>query len=515
MGSAGACSKCNPKAQANGSAFSSLRSDGEHEKCSCSMRAVSTPYSWPLSKTAGLMMKIQFLGATNTVTGSKYLLHIGQRRLLVDCGLFQGLKMLRLRNREPLPIDPRQVDAVILTHAHIDHSGYLPLLVRQGFRGPVYCTAATADLCNILLPDAGHLQEEEANYANRHGFSRHQPALPLYTVADARHSLKQLQPQAFDQRIDLGDGLSLRFTPAGHILGAACVQLHDGQRSIVFSGDLGRLDSLIMPAPARIPQADYLVVESTYGNRLHARNDPLDELAEIINRTAARHGVVVVPVFAVGRAQELLYYIHLLKTRKRIADIPVYLNSPMASQATQIFHHHAAGSLGEAGGEHRLTRQQCEDMLANVHVVNSAEESKRLNQRNGPMIILAASGMATGGRVIHHLKAFAPGQRNTILFAGFQAAGTRGETILSGADSVKIHGAYVPIRAEVQNLSNLSAHADYAEILRWLAGFEHPPRHTFITHGEAVAADCLRRRIQDEKGWCCSVPDYKDIHTLE
>lgn len=453
------------------------------------------------------LMKIQFLGATNTVTGSKYLVSIGQRRLLVDCGLFQGLKMLRLRNWEPLPFDPRQIDAVILTHAHIDHSGYLPLLVRQGFRGPVYCTEATADLCGILLPDAGHLQEEEADYANRHSFSKHAPALPLYTEADARRSLKQLRPQAFDQDIALGDDITLRFTPAGHILGAACVQLHDGQRSLVFSGDLGRLESLIMRPPAAIRHADYLVVESTYGNRLHEAGDPLDKLADVIRRTAARQGVVIVPVFAVGRAQELMYYIHQLKVAGRIPDIPVYLNSPMASRATQIFHHYA--------GEHRLNRQQCEDMLASVQIVNSAEESKRLNSRNGPMIILAASGMATGGRVVHHLKAFAPWQRNTILFAGFQAAGTRGETILSGADSVKIHGEYVPVRAEVQNLSNLSAHADYAEILRWLDGFRQPPKRTFITHGEPVAADCLRRRIKDEKGWRCMVPDYKDEFTLD
>lgn len=452
-------------------------------------------------------MKIQFLGATNTVTGSKYLVTIGKRRLLVDCGLFQGLKMLRLRNWESLPFDPHQIDAVILTHAHIDHSGYLPLLVRQGFRGPVYCTAATADLCAILLPDSGHLQEEEADYANRHGFSKHAPALPLYTEADARHSLKQLRPQAFNRDIDLGDGIRLRFSPAGHILGAACVQLHDGERSLVFSGDLGRLDSLILRPPAAIGAADYLVLESTYGDRLHDPSDPLDKLADIIKRTAARHGAVIVPVFAVGRAQELLYYIHLLSTAGRIPDIPVYLNSPMASRATQIFHHYA--------GEHRLSHRQCEEMLESVRIVNSAEESRRLNTRTGPMIILAASGMATGGRVVHHLKAFAPWQRNTILFAGFQAAGTRGATILSGAESVKIHGEYVPIRAEVQNLSNLSAHADYAEILRWLDGFARPPRRTFITHGEPVAADTLRRRIKDEKNWRCTVPDYREEYALD
>lgn len=452
-------------------------------------------------------MKLQFLGATGTVTGSKYLVTVGSRKILVDCGLFQGLKNLRLRNWEPLPFDPKSIDAVVLTHAHIDHSGYLPLLAKNGFRGPVHCTPATADLCGILLPDSGHLLEEEAEYANRHGFSKHTPALPLYTEQDARRCLHLLKPQPFDHDIDLGAGVTLRFSPAGHILGSACVRLNDGERSLVFSGDLGRPDSLVMAPPATIREADYLVLESTYGDRLHDPADPLAKLADIIGRTAARHGIVLVPVFAVGRAQEVMYYIHLLKAAGRIPDIPVYLNSPMAAEATQVFQRHA--------GEHRLSREQCQAMAESVHIVNSAEESKRLNARPGPMIILAASGMATGGRVVHHLKAFAPWQRNTILFAGFQAAGTRGATILSGAESVKIHGEYVPIRAEVQNLSNLSAHADYAEVLHWLEGYASPPRRTFITHGEPVAADALRRRIEEAKRWHCTVPDYRETFELE
>ena len=451
-------------------------------------------------------MKLQFLGATGTVTGSKYLVTAGSRKILVDCGLFQGLKMLRLRNWESLPFDPRSIDAVILTHAHIDHSGYLPLLAKQGFSGPVHCTRATADLCEILLPDSGHLQEEEAEYANRHGFSRHSPALPLYTEHDARHCLRLLSPQAFEHDIDLGDGLTLRFSPSGHILGSAFVRLQHDHRSLVFSGDLGRLDSRVMAAPATIEQADYLVLESTYGDRLHDPADPLIKLADIISRTAERRGVVVVPVFAVGRAQEVMYYIHLLKAGGKIPDIPVYLNSPMAAEATHIFHNHP--------GEHRLTREQCDAMCKSAHVVNSVEESKSLNTRSGPMIILSASGMATGGRVVHHLKAFAPDARNTILFTGFQAAGTRGANILAGAESVKIHGEYVPIRAEVQVLSNLSAHADYAEILRWLDGFKMPPRQTYITHGEPIAADALRHRIEETKRWRVNVPDYRESFEL-
>jgi metallo-beta-lactamase family protein len=452
-------------------------------------------------------MNLQFLGATNTVTGSKYLVTAGSKRVLVDCGLFQGLKMLRLRNWQAPPVDPKSVDAIILTHAHIDHSGYLPLFARQGFSGAVFCTQATADLCEILLPDSGHLQEEEAAYANRHGFSKHSPALPLYTEQDARRCLRLLAPRAFEHDIDLGDGLTLRFSPSGHILGSAFVQLQHNDRTLVFSGDLGRLNSRVMVAPATIKQADYLVLESTYGDRLHDPADPLIKLADIVNRTAERRGVVVVPVFAVGRAQEVMYYIHLLKAAGSIPDIPVYLNSPMAADATRIFHNHP--------GEHRLTPEQCDAMCKVAHIINSVEESKRLNARSGPMIILAASGMATGGRVVHHLKAFAPDPRNTILFAGFQAAGTRGAAILNGATSVKIHGEYVPVLAEVQVLSNLSAHADYAETLRWSEGFEAAPKQTFITHGEPVAADALRHRIEEAKHWPCTVPDYLQSVELE
>ncbi len=452
-------------------------------------------------------MKLQFLGATNTVTGSKYLVSAGSKKILVDCGLFQGLKMLRLRNWEPLPVDPRSIDAVVLTHAHIDHSGYLPLLARQGFSGRVHCTEATADLCGILLPDSGHLQEEEAAYSNRHGFSRHSPALPLYTEQDARRCLHLLSRHDYDEDLDLGDGVSLRFTPSGHILGSSLVRLEHCGRSLVFSGDLGRLDSRVMSAPAAIREADALVLESTYGDRLHDPEDPLIKLAKIINRTVKRHGVVVVPVFAVGRAQEMMYYLHLLKADGLIPDVPVYLNSPMAAEATRIFQHHP--------GEHRLSREQCDAMARAGHVVTSVEESQRLNNSRGPMIILAASGMATGGRVIHHIKAFAPDPNNTLLFAGFQAAGTRGAAILNGAESVKIHGEYVPIRAEVASLSNLSAHADYAEILRWLDGFETPPRRTFITHGEPVAADALRHRIEESRRWPCIVPDYLQTFELD
>ncbi len=444
-------------------------------------------------------MDITFLGATGTVTGSKYLVSSSKSRILVDCGLFQGYKHLRLRNRAPFPIDPKEIDAVVLTHAHIDHSGYLPLLVKNGFSGKVYCSAATKDLCAILLPDSGHLQEEEARYANKRGSSKHVPALPLYTLEDAERALKQFKPVPFGKDFDAG-GLSARLIPNGHMLGSGFVLIKDAGTSLLFSGDLGRPNDLIMQAPSIVQRADYLVMESTYGNRRHDPSDPQIALAEIIHRTVARNGVMVIPSFAVGRAQTLLYYIHLLKATGAIPDIPLFLDSPMAANATRIFHEHRA--------LHRLTDAQCDAMCRAAHIVNSPEESKALDQRRGPMIIVSASGMATGGRVLHHLKTFAPDARNTILFAGFQAGGTRGAAMLNGAENIKIFGEYIPVRAEVAVLDNLSAHADYGEILDWLEHFHAAPRTTFITHGEPAATDALRHHIEERFGWSVCVPDY-------
>jgi metallo-beta-lactamase family protein len=451
-------------------------------------------------------MKLTFLGATGTVTGSKYLLEVGRLRILVDCGLFQGLKQLRLKNWAKLPIDPASVDAVILTHAHIDHTGYLPLFVRNGFAGKVYCTYGTRDLCEILLPDSAHLQEEEAKFANKYGFSKHHPALPLYTRDDALKALSLLSPVDFEQEVNLGDGVSFTMTPNGHILGSAFARISDGKKSIVFSGDIGRPQHLLINAPTPIKQADYLVLESTYGDRTHDKTDPKIKLAETINRTIKRGGKVIVPVFAVGRAQEILYSIHLLKAEGKIADVPVYLNSPMAIDATQIFVRHS--------GEHRLSHAECEAMCRTARMVNTVEQSKALNENRQPMIILAASGMASGGRVVHHIEAFAPNPHNTILFVGFQAAGTRGAAMVGGASSVKIHGEYVPINAEIGFISNMSAHGDYLEILDWLRGFESAPKRTFITHGEPVAADAMRHHIEEKLHWQTCVPDYLETVDL-
>lgn len=453
-----------------------------------------------------MTMNLQFLGATGTVTGSKYLLRHGRDSVLVDCGLFQGYKQLRLRNWAPLPVDAASITAVVLTHAHIDHSGYLPLLVKQGFKGKVYCTQATLELCAILLPDSGHLQEEEAAYANRHAFSKHKPALPLYTRDDAQQSLKQLEAVEFGHGFEPVPGLRASLWPAGHMLGSAFVQIEDDRRSILFSGDIGRPDDLLLAAPTPMAGADYLVTESTYGDRLHERSDVLIKLAEVVNRTIARGGAVIIPSFAVGRAQSLLYAVHLLKQRQAIPNLPVYLNSPMAVDATTVYGRHR--------DEHRLNAAECEAMCRTATIINTPEESIALNTRQGPMIIIAASGMATGGRVIHHLKSFAPDHRNTILFAGFQAGGTRGAAMLGGATTIRIHGEDVPLRAEVAMLDNLSAHADAGEILDWLKRFSKKPLHTFITHGEPAAADALRLRIERELHWSCHVPDYLETVAL-
>jgi metallo-beta-lactamase family protein len=447
-------------------------------------------------------MEIQFLGGTGTVTGSKYLLTAERSRILVDCGLFQGYKQLRLRNWAALPFEASEIDAVVLTHAHLDHSGYLPLLVKAGFKGKVFCSEATFDLCKILLPDSGHLQEEDAAFANRHGFSRHSPAVPLYTEDDARLALKLFAPVQFDVPLQVAAGLNASFTRAGHILGAAIVAIEDGQRRITFSGDLGRLDDPVMVAPSALEATDYLVVESTYGNRLHDRSDPLFALGNAIRETAARGGVVIIPAFAVGRAQELLYYMHHLKASGAIPGfLPVFLDSPMARDATAIYRKHHK--------DHRLTADQCDAICHGATIINTVEESKELDRKQVPKVIISASGMATGGRVLHHIKAFAGDPRNKILFAGYQAGGTRGAALLDGADTIRVHGQAVPVRAQVEYIENLSAHADSAEILQWLSALGTPPRCTFITHGEPAASEALRVRIKDELQWNCLVPEHQ------
>jgi metallo-beta-lactamase family protein len=454
-----------------------------------------------------MTLTLTFLGGAGTVTGSKYLLEHGGHRILVDCGLFQGYKALRLRNWDALPVSPSNIDAVVITHAHLDHTGYLPLLVKNGFRGSIFCTDATKDLCGILLPDSGHLQEQDAAFANRHGFSRHHPALPLYTEADAHRALDFLRPLGFDQVHTLPFGAKAQFFHAGHVLGAATVSIEWDGIATTFSGDIGRYNDPLMPDPQTPDHTDYLLMESTYGDRSHDRSDPEDILADIIGKTVHRGGTVIVPAFAVGRAQLLLYHIGRLKAAGRLPKLlPVFLDSPMAIDATDIFQRHA--------GDQKLSPTDLRQMGHDVHYVHTGEESKALTANPMAKVIISASGIATGGRVLHHLEHYAPDPKNVILFTGFQAGGTRGASMVAGAESVKMHGAYVAVRAKVHNLSMLSAHADKDELLRWANGFATAPKTTFVVHGEAAGSDALRHALEEKRGWKCLVPDHRQMVTL-
>ena len=451
-------------------------------------------------------LTLSFLGAAGTVTGSRHLLRYDGHGILVDCGLFQGLKALRLKNWARFAVPPETIDKVVLTHAHLDHSGYLPKLVREGFGGRVLCSEASAELCLLLLLDSARIQENDAEFANRHGFSRHKPALPLYDQRDAERALERIDAVRFDEPIDMGYGAHLLLRRAGHILGAATAQIDWAGKRVVFSGDLDRYADPLMPDPARVATCDYLVVESTYGDRTHPATDPAAALLEIVERTMMRGGSVLIPAFAVGRAQELLHLCWQLKKAGKIPSLPVYLDSPMSIDASGIFQRYP--------NDHRLSPDVCRQSMSVATYVRDIEKSRALKHSPVPKIIISASGMATGGRVLHHLKALAPDPRNTILFAGFQAAGTRGDSLLKGAKEVKMHGQWIPVRAEIDNLPMLSAHADAGEILRWLSGFERPPTRTFIVHGEGDASAALQQRIERELGWDCVVPSEGECHML-
>ncbi|HVL68076.1 MAG TPA: MBL fold metallo-hydrolase [Vicinamibacterales bacterium] len=478
---------------------------------------------------------LRFLGAAQTVTGSKYLFESGGAKILVDAGLFQGLKELRERNWQPLPVAATEIDAIVLTHAHLDHCGYLPRLVSEGFRGRIFCTPGTKDLCRIVLPDSGRIQEEDAEQANREGYTRHAPALPLYTENDAINTLAFLQPVGYERPVPIAEGIEVEFINAGHLLGSAYARIRTASHDVLFGGDLGRFDRPVLPDPTMVQETGYLLIESTYGDRLHEDDDDGEKLARVIRDTIERGGRVVIPAFAVGRVEELLYWIRKLEIEKRIPVVPVYLDSPMAAEALARYRERIdeldaevqpGGSVEPAAGtaESRLfdrrravaaiERDLCAFCTAKFKVVATSRESHDLARSNRPAIVISSSGMATGGRVLHHLRAALPDSRNTALLVGFQAEGTRGRRLLNGEKTLRIHGADVPVHAQVERIDSMSAHADAREIMRWLGGFARPPRTTFLVHGELPAMTALRDRIVSELGWNVHIPRWQESADL-
>ena len=473
-------------------------------------------------------LTLTFLGAAGTVTGSKHLLEVDDRRVLVDCGLFQGLKELRERNWEPLPIDPAGIDAVILTHAHLDHCGWLPRLVAGGFRGRIFCTPGTKELCSLVLPDSAHLQEEDAKEANRHGFTKHQPALPLYTQADATRTLLQLQPVGYDRPVpvihvrptsvpppspsgtEFAD-VTVEFINAGHLLGSAYAKVRVGDRTILFGGDLGRYSRPVLPDPSPVTQADILLVESTYGDRLHPPDDDGARLAEIVTSTAKQGGKLIVPSFAIGRVEEVLFWLKKLEEERRIPILPVYIDSPMAVGALQFY----AARLNEldaslSAGMHANARKVSAFATTRLTTINSPQQSADLVASRQSAIVIAGSGMATGGRVLRHLAATLGSPKNTVLFVGYQAAGTRGRDLTDGATQVKMLGRAIPVAARVEKIDSMSAHADANEIMRWLSNFTAPPRMTYLVHGEPAAAQALAARVAAERQWPVHIAAYRE-----
>ena len=444
------------------------------------------------------MAEIAFHGGAGTVTGSRYLVTSGDERVLVDCGMYQGLKTLRARNWEPSPFDAASLPFAVLTHAHIDHIGMLPRLVKEGFRGAIICTPATRELAELMLMDAAHLQVEDADFLNRKGLSKHAPALPLFDASDARQALGLFTSRPYGQWTELGNRISFRFLNAGHLLGAAMVEMrvreNGAPTTILFSGDLGRVDVPLTDDPEPPSGADFILVDSTYGNRLHPAGSLYDQMQRVVEATLRRGGVVVVPAFAVGRSQQVIYVLNGLMDQKRLPRLPIHLDSPMAVEATRIYRRYP--------GEHQ---EHGELRSANLLLHASVEESKALNSFNGPGILISSSGMLTGGRILHHLKRLLPDARNTVMLAGFQAAGSRGRALAEGAKSLRIHGQDVPVRAEVEDLCGFSGHADADEILRWLGRAARAPREVFLVHGEPAATGALAERIPRERGWRATV----------
>lgn len=452
-------------------------------------------------------VSLQFLGAAGTVTGSKHLLRTPSINVMIDCGLFQGLKPLRLKNWDPFPVDAGTIDAVILTHAHLDHCGYLPLLGRSGFRGKIYCTGPTRDLAEIILRDSARIQEEDAANANRGGYTRHKPALPLYTERDVENILPAFSIVEAQEKIWLNEHVTFRMFPNGHILGSVFVEMNCYSKTIVFSGDVGRPVSTLLPEPIRPTAADFLVMESTYGDRLHTTENIADQLNEVILDTVRNKGTLLIPSFAVGRAQELMHLINQLKKENRIPNLPVFVDSPMASNATEVMERHRSW--------HHLNDEQCHALFNDVTAVRNFEETMRVADLPAPKIVIAASGMLTGGRVLYYLEKYLVGKRNAILFTGYQSEGTRGRAILRGAHEVKIHGAYVPVRMRVHALSAMSGHADQKEMIDWLSGLRLPSHgKVFLVHGENAAREAFRLKLESVFSWNVALPQHGDEITL-
>lgn len=454
------------------------------------------------------------------MTGSKHLLDVGGHKILVDCGMFQGLKELRERNWQPLPM---RVEAVILTHAHLDHCGLLPRLVQQGFRGRIFCTPATAQLSKIVMADAGRLQEEDAERANRKGYTKHKPALALFTEEDAARAATMFQPIGYDRPVPVAPGVTVEFLNAGHLLGSSFARVHiaDGDKTILFGGDLGRYGRPVLPDPTPVPEADVLLLESTYGDRVHEKDDDAKKLAEVITATVERKGKVIIPSFALGRVEELLYWIGLLESQKRIPELPVYVDSPMAREVLQEYR----TRLNELDPEishiatmnvphHRRERDVMAFSTARLRVVASPQESRAVQESSEPAIVISASGMAIGGRVLHHLEKCLPDERNTVLFVGYQSVGTRGRQIKDGAQFTRMHGQQIPVRAQVASFDSMSAHADSDEIMRWLGHFTKPPQLTCLVHGEPGPMDTLKARIERELSWTVKTPTQGERITL-
>ena len=483
------------------------------------------------------MATLTFLGAAQTVTGSKYLLESGDSKVLVDAGLFQGLKELRERNWQDLPIAAKDINAIILTHAHLDHCGYLPRLVAQGFRGRIFCTPGTKDLCRIVLPDSGRIQEEDAEQANRKGYTKHAPALPLYTENDALQTVTLLQPVGYERAVPVAPGIEVDFLTAGHLLGSAFARVKVEGKTVLFGGDLGRFARPVLPDPVFVEHADYLLVESTYGNRVHEQDDDGEKLAQVIRDTADRGGRIVIPAFAVGRVEELIYWVRRLELERRIPVLPVFVDSPMASEALARYRErlneldpafapeqkdevapHGPASHENVEKRRRQAaheRELCAFCTTKFKVIGSVQESKELTNSKKPAIIISASGMATGGRVLHHLRATLPDPRNTALLVGFQAEGTRGRRLANGEKTLRIHGIDVPVNARVERLDSMSAHADSQEILHWLKAFKEPPQRTFLVHGEPDAMQALQQKITAELGWAVHMPQWMEKADLK